>query len=66
MLKKRKRLIILSITILTLFLFLGVIYKNRNNNTYQLKNKSYYEVTLKPNNYFSNDKINTTKYYIAS
>ena len=58
-----KKLIIL----LTGFLFLGIINKNiQNNNTYQLKNNTYYEVSLKPNNYFSSDTIDANKYYIAA
>ena len=65
---KRKKLIILSIIIiLTIFLFLGVIYKNKqNNNTLKFKNNTYYEVTLKPNNYFEENKIDANNYYIAS
>ena len=62
-----KKLIILSIILLTGFLFLGIINKNiQNNNTYQLKNNTYYEVSLKPNNYFSSDTIDANKYYIAA
>ena len=65
----KKKLIIISITILLIgFLFLGAFYINKNiqkNNIYQLKNKTYYEVTLKPNNYFLNNKIKSNKYYIA-
>ena len=61
-----KKLIILSIILLTGFLFLKFINKNiQNNNTYQMKNKTYYEIRLKPNNYFSNDTIDANKYYIA-
>ena len=67
MLEKRKRLIILSIIILTLFLFLVVIYKNKQNNkTLQIDNQTYYEVILKPNNYFEKNKIDANNYYIAS
>ncbi len=36
------------------------------NNSYQLVNKTYYEVILKPNIYFSNDKITSNNYYIAN
>ena len=61
-----KKLIILSIILLTGFLFLEFINKNINNSTYQLKNKTYYEVNLKPNNYFSSNTIDANKYYIAS
>ena len=65
----KKKLIIISITILLIgFLFLVAFYINKNiqkNNIYQLKNKTYYEVTLKPNNYFLNNKIKSNKYYIA-
>ena len=67
MLDKRKKLIILSIILLTCFLFLDIINKNiQNNNSYQMKNKTYYEVKLKPNNYFSSNTIDANKYYIAS
>lgn len=66
MLDKRKTLIILSIILLTGFLFLGINKNIKNNNTYQLKNKTYYEVNLKPNNYFSSDKMDANNYYIAS
>ena len=61
-----KKIIILSIFILTGFLFLEFINKNMQNNTYQLKNNTYYEVRLKPNKYFSNDTIDANKYYIAA
>ena len=62
-----KKLIILSIILLTGFLFLKFINKNiQNNNTYQMKNKTYYEIRLKPNKYFSNDTIDANKYYIAA
>ena len=62
-----KKIIILSIILLTGFLFLGNINKNiQNNNIYQLKNNTYYEVRLNPNNYFSNDTMNHNQYYIAS
>ena len=69
--KKSKRiLIILSIIILLMgILFLEVIYINKNiqkNNIYQLQNKTYYDVTLKPNNYFLNNKLEANNYYIAS
>ncbi len=50
-------------------LFLEVIYIKKNiqkNNIYQLQNKTYYEVTLKPNNYFLNNKLEANNYYIAS
>ena len=62
-----KKLIILSIiTILTGLLFLEIINKNiPNSNTYQLNNGTYYEVNLKPNNYFPSDTIDANKYYIA-
>ena len=49
--KKRKILIIISIIILLIgILFLGLtdIKNNQKKNLYQLKNKSSYEVTLKP------------------
>lgn len=62
--KKIKILIILSIILIGI-LFLEVIYFNKNN-TYKFKNKTYYEVTLKPNTYFTNDKIEENNYYIAA
>ena len=62
-----KKLIILSIILLTGILFLELINKNiQNNSTYQLNNKTYYKVNLKPNNYFSSDTIDDNKYYIAA
>ena len=71
--KKRKKiriLIILSIIILLIgILFLEVIYFSKNiqkNNIYESKNKTYYEVTLKPNIYFFNNKIEANNYYIAN
>ena len=67
--KKIKILFILSIILLIGILFLGVIYINKNipkNKIYQLKNKTYYEVNLKPNNYFFNDKLKANNYYIAN
>ena len=71
--KKRKKiriLIILSIIILLIgTLFLEAIYFNKNiqkNNIYKLKNKTYYEVTLKPNIYFFKNKIEANNYYIAN
>ncbi len=71
--KKRKKiriLIILSIIILLIgILFLEAIYFSKNiqkNNIYKFKNKTYYEVTLKPNIYFLNNKIKANNYYIAN
>ncbi len=68
--RKIRILIILSMTILLIgILLLEVIYFNKNiqkNNIYKLKNKTYYEVTLKPNNYFSNKKLKAGNYYIAN
>lgn len=67
--KKIKILIILSIIILLMgILFLEVIYfKNiQKNNAYQSENKTYYEVTLKPNIYFFHNKIEANNYYIAN
>ena len=62
-----KKLIILSIILLTGILFLELINKNiQNNSTYQLNNKTYYTVNLKPNNYFSSDTIDANKYYITA
>ena len=67
--KRKKILIILSIILLIVIIFFKAIYINKNiqkNNIYQLKNKTYYEVTLKPNIYFFNNKIKNNKYYIAN
>ncbi len=67
--KRKKILIILSIILLigTLLLKeLSINKKIQKNNLYQLKNKSYYEVTLKPNIYFFKNKIKANNYYIAS
>ncbi len=64
--KKIKILFILSIILLTVILFLGVIINNMKNKKYSLENKTYYEVTLNPNNYFLNDKLKSYNYYIAS
>ncbi len=68
--KKIKILIILGIIVLLIgILFLEVIYFSKNmqkNNIYKTKNKTYYEVTLKPNGYFSNDKLASDNYYIAN
>ena len=62
-----KKLIILSIILLTGILFLELINKNiQNNSTYQLNNKTYYTVNLKPNNYFSSNTIDANKYYITA
>ena len=64
-----KILFILSIILLIGTLFLEVIYINKNiptNQIYQLKNKTSYEVTLNPNNYFLNDKLKANNYYIAN
>lgn len=59
-----KILFILSI-ILIITLLLALIYINKKVSHIQLNNKSYYEVTLYPNNYFVNDKVQAN-YYIAS
>ena len=67
--KNKKIKILLSIVFLIGILFLGIIYINKNiqeNKIYQLKNKTYYEVTLNPNNYFLNDKLEADNYYIAN
>ena len=68
--KNKKILTILSIILFVIgILLLSKDYFNKFNsqeNIYQLKNKTYYEVTLNPNNYFSNNKIPSNKYYIAS
>ena len=65
--EKSKKIKILFI--LSFILLIGVIYINKNmskNKIYQLKNKTYYEVTLNPNNYFLNDKLEANNYYIAN
>ncbi len=72
MLIKNKRRKILTILIIILFV-IGIFLLNKNhfnknnlpNNSYQLENKTNYEVTLKPNNYFSNSKIPADNYYIG-
>ena len=67
--KKIKLFFILSIVLLIGILILGVIYIYKNvqkNKIYQLKNKTYYEVTLNPNNYFLSDKLEANNYYIAN
>ena len=70
MLRESKKIKILFILILLIgFLFLGLIYINKNiqkNKIYQSKNKTYYEVTLNPNDYFSSDKLEANNYYIAN
>ncbi len=66
---KLKRLIIFSIIILFIVIHLGIIYFNKNlnkNNIEQLENKTSYEVILKPNIYFLNNKLDSNNYYIAS
>ena len=69
MLEKRKKIktfIILSIIVLLIgLIFIGIntISKKKN---YQIKNKTYYEVTLNPNIYFSNHKLEANNYYIAN
>ena len=67
--KKIKILFILSIILLIGLSFLGVVYINKNNQKdkiFELKNKTYYEVALNPNNYFTDDKLEANNYYIAS
>ena len=67
--KKMKILFILSIILLIGILFLGIVCIDKNmskNKMYQLKNETYYEVTLNPNNYFFNDKLVADNYYIAN
>ncbi len=67
--KKIKILFILSCIVLIGTISLGILYSNKNiqkNKKYQLINKSYYEVTLNPNDFFSNDKLEENHYYIAS
>ncbi len=71
--KKRNKLKILTVSSIIILLigilFLEVIYvskKIQNNNIYESKNKTYYEVTLKPNTYFFNNKIEANNYYIAN
>ncbi len=67
--KDKKISLILSIVLLIVILFLGVIYINKNmqkDEIYQLENKTYYEVTLNPSDYFLNDKLDAGNYYIAN
>ena len=67
--KKIKILFMFSIILLVGLLFLGIIYVNINihkNQIYQLKNNTYYEVSLNPNNYFSYDKLEAGNYYVAN
>ena len=65
--KKKKILIILSIIILLIgIIFLGVYINKNSFKKEQVNNKTYYEVTLKPNNFFLNNKIKAHNYYIAS
>ena len=59
--KKSKKILF----ILSIILFLGVISINKNK-MYQLKNETYYEVTLNPNNYFPCDKLEPNNYYLAN
>ena len=69
MLKKRILIISSIIVLLILIVLFEVIYFSRNflkSNIYEIKNKTYYEVTLKPNTYFLNDKLESNNYYIAS
>ena len=69
MLKKRILIISSIIVLLILIVLIEVIYFSRNflkSNIYEIKNKTYYEVTLKPNTYFLNDKLESNNYYIAS
>ena len=64
--KDKKISLILSIVLLIVILFLGVIYINKNmpkNKIYQLENKTYYEVTLNPNDYFLNDKLEASNLF---
>ena len=66
--KSKKIKILFILSIILLIGILGIIY-NKNiqkNKIYQLKNKTHYEVTLNPNNYFSNDKLKSNNYYIAN
>ena len=67
--KVKKILFILSVILFLGILFLGALYVNKSiqkSKIYQLKNKTYYEVTLNPNKYFSNDKLEANNYYIAN
>lgn len=63
---KKKKLIILSIIIIIIGIFLGIIYINKRKHIYQINNETSYEVTLKPNTYFSNNIIKSDNYYIAN
>ena len=59
---------IIIIFLLILILFLGIIFINKNlsKNNIELENKTTYNVTLKPNIYFSNNKLEANNYYIAN
>ena len=59
---------IIIIFLLILILFLGIIFINKNlsKNNIELENKTTYDVTLKPNIYFSNNKLEANNYYIAN
>ncbi len=64
---KRKKLLILSIIVFIMgivFLKIICIIKNKNDE-YQIKNETYYEVTLNSDSYFVNNKIDANNYYIA-
>ncbi len=67
--KKLVKILFILITILLIgLIFLVIIYiKNiQKSKIYQLKNKTYYVVSLNPNNYFLNDKLEANNYYIAN
>ena len=61
--KNIKILIILSIILLFIGIIIFCINKNIKNDTYQIKNKTYYEVTLKENNYYIANSIKSVDVY---
>ncbi len=64
--KKIKILTILSILlfVISIFLLSNNNFSSKKDNSYELENNTYYEVSLIQNNYFSNNKI--SDYYIAN
>ena len=73
MIDKKKKIKILTILSIILFdiglLLLGYDYLNKNiskNNSYNIENKTYYEVTLNSNNYYDHNIIGSNKYYIGN
>ena len=66
---KNKKLILLILSIILIMgFFLSIIYikNSKKSKLYQFQNKTYYEVTLKPNTYFPTNKIESNNYYLAN